>query len=376
VEIQQEACAISQSVEVRFVVRAELQVTLSLLLEHPVMVTDVGATLIDPHRAGTINRLARRNRYPYGIAARPSLADLVNSAAGLALRRKRGFAPPGSEYQTQFVVDGFLWTDNRSPSFGPEIEADDVQSMSIYTAGIPADMAASGRRGRSETPPGHETMVCTETWDFYCPGQRSTLRLVLGRLQHGWGKNTLSASAGGSRTDRYLNRLFLQNTAIAETTGEFAANYERDIPRADRLKSACGANFRASLFPNEQLQQAAGQRQDRHNFETMGVIGYQHVFSANVLADFRGMVRDDGEELSSNAFSTPIAAWQSNGFREAILRAPLSVHDGNQEWKAGFESDATFLRERFRYQITDPARLDPATPLASSSRDWAWIVPD
>jgi hypothetical protein len=42
------------------------------------------------------------------------------------------------KYQTQFVVDGIPLTDNRSPSFGPEIEADDVQSLKIYTAGIPS----------------------------------------------------------------------------------------------------------------------------------------------------------------------------------------------------------------------------------------------
>lgn len=30
-------------------------------------------------------------------------------------------------------------TDNRSPSFGLEIEAGDIQSLSIYTAGIPAE---------------------------------------------------------------------------------------------------------------------------------------------------------------------------------------------------------------------------------------------
>lgn len=52
--------------------------------------------------------------------------------------------PRGSEYRTQFVVDGIPLTDNRSPSFGPEIEADDVQSMSIYTGGIPAEY---GRKG-------------------------------------------------------------------------------------------------------------------------------------------------------------------------------------------------------------------------------------
>jgi len=34
-------------------------------------------------------------------------------------------------------VDGIPLTDNRSPGFGPEIEADDLDSISIYTAGIP-----------------------------------------------------------------------------------------------------------------------------------------------------------------------------------------------------------------------------------------------
>ena len=47
--------------------------------------------------------------------------------------------PRGSEYQTQFVIDGIPLTDNRSPGFGPEIGADDLESMSIYTAGFPAE---------------------------------------------------------------------------------------------------------------------------------------------------------------------------------------------------------------------------------------------
>jgi len=141
VEIQQEGFApFSQSVEVRSVVRAELQVTLSLApLSTSVMVTDVGATLIDPHGGNDQPPRLGGNRYPYGHRARPFAAGSGELAAGLALRRKRGFAPRGSEYQTQFVVDGIPLTDNRSPSFGPEIEADDVQSMSIYTAGIPAE---------------------------------------------------------------------------------------------------------------------------------------------------------------------------------------------------------------------------------------------
>jgi outer membrane receptor protein involved in Fe transport len=66
--------------------------------------------------------------------------------------------------------------------------------------------------------------------------------------------------------------------------------------------------------------------------------------------------------LSSNARATPIAAFEDNGFREGYFKSTVSMHRGRQEWKAGLESDATFLRERFRYQITDASRFDPGTP--------------
>ncbi len=67
------------------------------------------------------------------------MQDLVNSQPGWLYEGNAVLHPRGSEYQTQFVVDGIPLTDNRSPSFGPEIEADDVESMSIFTAGIPAE---------------------------------------------------------------------------------------------------------------------------------------------------------------------------------------------------------------------------------------------
>jgi TonB-dependent Receptor Plug Domain len=97
-------------------------------------------TLINPEQAGSVNQIGSdtiQNR----ISSLPerSLQDLVNSQPGWLYEGNAVLHPRGSEYQTQFVVDGVPLTDNRSPSFGPEIEADDVQSMTIYTAGIPAE---------------------------------------------------------------------------------------------------------------------------------------------------------------------------------------------------------------------------------------------
>ena len=97
-------------------------------------------TLIDPDQPGSVNQIGSDViQHRIGSIPGRSLQDLVNSQPGWLYEGNAVLHPRGSEYQTQIVVDGIPLTDNRSPSFGPEIEADDVQSMSIYTAGIPAE---------------------------------------------------------------------------------------------------------------------------------------------------------------------------------------------------------------------------------------------
>ena len=91
----------------------------------------------------------------------------------------------------------------------------------------------------------------------------------------------------------------------------------------------------------------------------MGTVSYQHIFSPNVVADFRGMVRDNSNDLFSNPLSTPVIAFQHNYFREGYFKGSVSIHHGRHEWKAGVESDATFLHERFNDIITDFTQFDP-----------------
>ena len=85
------------------------------------------------------------------------------------------------------------------------------------------------------------------------------------------------------------------------------------------------------------------------------------------------MVRDNATDLDSNENSTPIIAFQRNDFREGYFKATYSLHHGNQEFKAGVESDTTFLHEKFNYLITDPTQFDPNTP---SSLNFAANRPD
>ena len=155
----------------------------------------------------------------------------MNSQPGWLYEGNAVLHPRGSEYQTQFVVDGIPLTDNRSPSFGPEIEADDVQSMSIYTAGIPAEygrkMGGVVELNTLQDPqPGFHGQVVLSGGSFDTAG-------AFAQGQYVWGKNTLGGSASGSMTDHYLNPVVPQNYTNTGTIGISPLNY-RARPHVQR----------------------------------------------------------------------------------------------------------------------------------------------
>ena len=351
----------SGSVEIRSAAPTERLVKLGLVPLNTTIEVKENGTLIDPHRPGTVNQIGSEtieNRTT-SLPGR-SMQDLVNTQPGWLYEGNAVLHPRGSEYQTQFVVDGIPLTDNRSPASGTEIEADNVLSMSVYTAGIPAEY---GRKmggvvevnTARDTREGLHGQVVLSGGSFDTAGGYTM-------LQYFQGKNTFGISADGAMSGRYLSPPVPENYTNNGTLGDFSANYERDFDPRDRLSLM----FRHALarydVPNEQVQQAAGQRQNGDIFENMGVASYQHIFSSNVVGGVWGMVRDASNSLSSNLLSTPIIVFQNNSFTEGYFKATISVHRGNQEWKAGVESDNIFLHEHFADVITDPSQFDPGTP--------------
>ena len=352
---------VSQSLEIRSAIPRELNIKLSVAgINTSVNVSDQD-TLIDPERVGAVSQIGSE-----AIADRAtslpgrSLQDLVNSQPGWLYEGNAVLHPRGSEYQTQFVVNGIPLTDNRSPGSGPEIEADNVESMSVYTAGIPAEY---GRKmggivevnTARDSREGFHGQVVLSGGSFDTAGAYTMLQYLSG-------KNLFSISGSGAMTSYYLSPPVPQNFTNTGTTGDFAGRYERDFTTSDRLTLMFRHELARYDIPNEQVQQAAGQRQDGGNFENMGVVTYQHMFSSNIVGDVRGMVRDNSSGLSSNLLSTPIIAFQRNHFTEGYFNGAVSIHRGNQEWKAGVESDSIFLHERLADVITAPSQFDPGTP--------------
>src|SRR5882724_9068642 len=369
VQIDHPGFAVFQaSIEVRSAIPADYTAKLSIAAANTSVIVNDTDTLIDPHRTGDINRIGS-DMIQERVSSLPgrSLQDLVNTQPGWLYEGNAVLHPRGSEYQTQFVIDGIPLTDNRTPSFGPEIEADDISLMSIYTAGFPAEFGRKlggviGITTKRKTDPGlHGQLILS--------GGSYDTAASFGQIQGVWGKNALNATASGSMTSHYLNPVVPENFTNKGTTGDFSVAYDRDPTERDRLSASVRHELSRFQIPNELLQQQAGQIQNGDNFETMGTASYQHIFSQDMLGNLVGMVRDNANNLYSNPDSTPIIAFQHNYFREGYFKGTFSVHQGNQEWKAGVESDAAFLHEKFNYQITDEDQFDDDTANTFSFAD-------
>jgi len=361
-------------IEIRSALPTEYLVKLSIAALSTAVNVTAESPLVDPQQSGAVNRLDEQ-----AIADRPaslpgrSMVDLVNSQPGWLYEGNAVLHPRGSEYQTQFVVDGIPLTDNRSPSFGPEIEADDVDSLTIYTAGIPAEY---GRKmgGVVEVNTLRDDQQGLHGQAILSGGSFDTAG-AFAQAQYSWGHNTLGASAAGNITAHYLNPVVPENYTNRGTTGDFSFSFARNFTPKDRLTLSVRHELSRYEIPNEQIQQfpqlqdpppppdTPPQLQTADNFETMGMASYQHVFSSDVLANLRGMVRENSDDLNSNAFSWPIEAFLHNHFTEGYFNGTVSVHHGNQEWKTGIESDAMFLQENFSDVITVNPN-DPNNPFA------------
>jgi hypothetical protein len=362
-------------IEIRSALPAEYVIKLNIAALSTAVDVTAEPTLLDPERTTTINHLDSKaiTDRPSSLPGR-SLPDLVDSQPGWLFEGNAVLHPRGSEYQTQFVIDGIPLTDNRSPGSGPELEADDVNSLNIYTAGIPAEY---GRKmgGVVEVNTARDPQSGLHGEVVLSGGSFDTAG-AFANVQDSWGDNTVSFSGSGNGTVRYLNPVVPENYTNRGTTSDFAASYDREITSRDRLTLSVRHELARYEIPNEQLQQfperqnppgTTPQLQTAGNFESMGIASYQHIFTPDTLVNVRGMVRDNSSNLNSNDGSWPIAAFVHNDFREGYFNSALSIHHGRHEWKGGVESDNLFLHQNFSDHITvsssDPNNpFDPATP--------------
>lgn len=357
-------------VDVDSVVPHEYRITLTPAPVLAQVTVRADATLMDTRQVGAVNRVGS-DTMQQRITTLPgrSLADVVNTQPGWLLEANGILHPRGSEYQVQYVIDGLPVTDNRSPAFAPELDADAVHAMTILTGGYPAEYgrklggvidlvtAANPREGLHGS-------ASASAGGF---GTKSGGAAV----QFGWSNTLVGISGSVARTDRYLDPPVEENFTNRGSGGTASMQFEHEFSPTDRIGAVLRHGQTRFLVPNERLQEQVAQRQDRSSDDTTGQLSYQRVLTSAIVADVRAMIRGVGAGLSSNAASTPIAAFQDRGFHETYVRGTVAGHAGAHEWKAGLDATFGSVREAFSYEITAPLAFDPSTPATFAFADRA-----
>src|SRR6202790_4795881 len=363
----------SKLVDIRSEVPVRIPVTLGVApVATQIQVTDSG-TLVDPSRTGTIYSVGRQTiDQQMSAQAGRNLSDLVNQQPGWLYEANGVLHPRGSEYDVQYIFDGLPLTQNRSPAFAPEFDADDVESMRVLTATFPAEY---GRKlggvvevtTVKDVPNGLHGQFDLNAGSFSSISSSAA-------VSYAFGENRFSVSGNGFHSDRYLDPPVLENFTNRGNAAGSSASYEREFSEKDRLRITVSHNAVRFLVPNELIQQQAGQRQDIENVETAGEIFFQHTISPDLFLSFAGSVRDASATLTSNSLATPVIVAQNRGYREGYVRGDIAGHHGHHDWKAGADGIFNPVHEALQYTITDPAQFDLGTQLQLQFADRRWDI--
>lgn len=335
-----------EMVEIRSAVPQARAITLSLEAVTTTLTVTQPAPLLDRHQPALVMQRGQADLdETLGTTLGRSTIDAVTTLPGWLLEANAVLHPRGSEYDTQYVIDGMPLYDNRSIGFAPPFENHEFSAVSVLTAGIPAEY---GRRLGG--------VIALDTRRRDLPGSTSDLQFQSGSYgtnsgafaQHYRATQTaVSLGLNAGMTDRYLDPPSLENYTNKGSGTGMNARLDRDLTARDRLSVYLRTNRMNFLVPNDLEQQEEGQRQDRRSTETAGQVHYQHVFSARTVASVRGMVRDLSARLWSNPFSTPVHVDQDRGFREGAVIASVTRESEHHTLKFGGDFRSASVRERF-----------------------------
>ncbi|MBA2704411.1 MAG: TonB-dependent receptor [Blastocatellia bacterium] len=287
---------------------------------------------------------------PLGAAPSRAIESMVATTPGFVTDDNGRMHPRGSESQVQYVVDGVPVTDNMSAIFSTSLDARTLRSVEVLTGGIPAEFGDKlagvinvNTRSGLEGP--------TQGGLSFSGGSFSTGEISADFATHTRRFGFL-ANLSASTSQRYLDPPTLGNFHNFGRSGKgfFRLDYQFDGNNTLRgVFTFGGSNFQV---PNRFAQELAGQDERQKLRDNSENISYQHIFSPNAIAQFAFFHRGSEARLTSNAASTPVAAFQNRTLSNYGGLGSLTLTRGKHNIKFGGQVTVTPLNEHFSFYPT------------------------
>lgn len=344
-----------QEVELRSAVPRSIEVVLQV----PAVDAEINVTtsppLFEPFRPSLPVRAGRRLlEEALGTTLGRSTVDVVTTLPGWLLEANAVLHPRGSEYDTQYVIDGLPMYENRSIAHAPAFENAEFEAVNVLTAGIPAEF---GRRLGG--------VIALDTLRPASGLDSTDVRVQLGSYGNRVGsfshqnpgrRGEISFGLQGGMTDRYLDPPSVENFTNKGSSGGAFFRLSRELDeRRDRATFYARSSRTRFLVPNDLVQQEAGQRQDRSASDSTGQFHYSRTLSPSSLLMLRGSIRDVRSQLWSNNLATPVYVLQDRGLREGVVLGNVTFESERHSVKVG--GDLRIGRAREYFVLAEPDEL-------------------
>ncbi|HKN83507.1 MAG TPA: TonB-dependent receptor [Pyrinomonadaceae bacterium] len=341
-----------QSIDLETTVPLNLELSLSVeQTSATVTVTTGNAAMLEADRTSSDTDISQTIlERPLGAAPSRAIESIVASTPGFVTDDNGRMHPRGSESQVQYVVDGVPVTDNMSAIFSTSLDTRTLRTVEVLTGGIPAEFGDKlagvinvNTRSGLEGP--------TQGGLSFSGGSFSTGEVAADFSTH-TKKLGFLTNLSASTSQRYLDPPTLENFHNFGRTGKgfFRLDYQFDANNSLRgVLNFGGSNFEV---PNRINQELAGQDQRQQLRDNSQNIGFQHIFSANTVAEFSFFHRQSNARLFSNALSTPVVANQDRTLQNYGAIGSLALTRGSHNIKFGGQVTITPLDEHFNFYPT------------------------
>ena len=342
-----------QSIDLESTIPVNLELSLSVEeTTAAVTVTTGGAAMLETDRTSSDTDISQTIlERPLGAAPSRAIESIVASTPGFVTDDNGRMHPRGSESQVQYVVDGVPVTDNMSAIFSTSLDARTLRTVEVLTGGIPAEFGDKlagvinvNTRSGLEGP--------TQGGLSFSGGSFSTGEVAADFSTHTKRLGFLT-NLSASTSQRYLDPPTLENFHNFGRTGKgfFRLDYQFDANNSLRgVFNFGGSNFQV---PNRVNQEIAGQDQRQRLRDNAQNIGYQHIFSANTVAQFSFFHRQSNATLLSNTLSTPVVANQDRTLQNYGAIGSLALTRGSHNIKFGGQVTITPVDEHFSFYPTE-----------------------
>lgn len=341
-----------QSIDLESAVPANADLTLALAgTTANVTVTAGSDAVVETDRTSSDTDISQTLlERPAGASSSNAITNIVASTPGFVADDNGRLHPRGSESQVQYVVDGVPVTDNLSSIFSSSLDARTLRTVEVLTGGIPAEFGDKlagvinvNTRSGLEMP--------TQGGVSFSGGTFSTGEIAADFSTH-TRKFGFLTNLSATTSQRFLDPPTLDNFHNFGRTGKGFFRLDYQFSTTDTLHGTFtfgGSNFQV---PNRLVQEIAGQDQRQRLRDNAQNISYQHIFSPNTIGQLSFFNRSSRARLTSNAQSTPVAAFQNRSLQNTGAVASLTLTRGTHNIKFGGQILVPHLREDFSFYPT------------------------